>query len=156
MAEDDLTNQGADIPTPAEASSDTPAPEMQHPPDQPAGLGGLQQAPLDPKRATRHGVILNEGESETLDENAMRKQLFGLGDVHLDVTAYLGRASIPLSQFLKLTRGSIIELDQDKDDDVDLVVNGFTLAKGEIKVVGEYVGVEVKRIVRKSKIVYGP
>jgi flagellar motor switch protein FliN/FliY len=53
------------------------------------------------------------------------------------VQVVVGSASLPVSSLLKLGRGAIIPLDHRVGDPVDVVVNGRTIARGEVVVVEE-------------------
>lgn len=77
--------------------------------------------------------------------------LEGLGDIMVEVTAVLGTTLIPIEQFLKLGRGAIVELQQQKDAPMTIQVNGFSFAEGEIRVLEDKVGFAVTKIIDHSK-----
>lgn len=56
-------------------------------------------------------------------------------DIELPVMVRMGHAEMPLGELLKLTPGSILELNRAADSPVDLLVNGKQIAKGEVVVV---------------------
>ena len=86
------------------------------------------------------------------DELRARARLERFGDIVVKVDAVLGRTAMPIEQFLKLGRGAILELDQTKEDDVDLCVNGTVIAKGEICVLEDAIGITVKTIAHKNNM----
>ena len=75
----------------------------------------------------------------------------GLGDIMVEVTAVLGTTNLPIEQFLKLGRGAIVELQQQKNAPMTVLVNGFPFAQGEIRVLGEKVGFAVTTLIDHSK-----
>lgn len=70
-----------------------------------------------------------------------------LGDIPLHVTVRLGKAHMTIQEVLELGKGSIIELDRLAGEDVDLLVNGKLVAKGEIVVIEENFAFRVKKII---------
>ncbi len=68
-------------------------------------------------------------------------------DVELPVSVSFGRASVPLKDVLKLTSGSIVELNRGVSDPVELIVNNCVIARGEVVVVEGNYGVRIQQIV---------
>ncbi|WP_416897175.1 MAG: FliM/FliN family flagellar motor switch protein [Minwuia sp.] len=66
-----------------------------------------------------------------------------LGDVDVDISVVLGRANMPIHQLLKMGRGAVIELDSGVDDLAWILANNKVIARGEIVVTGEHVGISV-------------
>lgn len=60
---------------------------------------------------------------------------------------------MPLSQFLKLGRGAVIDLQSGDSDLVTILANGHPIARGEVGVNGTAVQIEVTELVRKATIV---
>lgn len=71
-------------------------------------------------------------------------------DVPVNVSAVLGRASIPVNQLLRLGRGAVVELDRRVGEPVDIFVNSRLVARGEVIVVGDRLGVTMTEIVRSD------
>ena len=69
-------------------------------------------------------------------------------DVPVQVSAVLGRASIPVNQLLRLGRGAVVELDRRVGEPVDIFVDNRLVARGEVIVVGDRLGVTMTEIVR--------
>src|SRR5438309_1879591 len=69
-----------------------------------------------------------------------------LMDLELPLSIALGRSSLPIRDVLKMTPGSLIELDRRIGELVDLVVHGTTVAKGEVVSVKGNYGVRIKEI----------
>jgi flagellar motor switch protein FliN/FliY len=70
--------------------------------------------------------------------------------VEVPVTISLGKASLPLKETLKLTRGSVVELDRTFNDPVEIVVNGRVVARGDIVVVEDKYAVRIREIHREE------
>jgi len=70
-----------------------------------------------------------------------------LKDVDLNVKIELGRAKMYVEDVLKLTEGSVVELDKLAGDPVDILVNERLVARGEVLVLNENFCVRVNQIV---------
>lgn len=73
--------------------------------------------------------------------------LEALYDVPVQISVVLGRTSMPLSNLLKLVRGAVIELDRTIGEPVDIFVNNKMVAKGEIVVVENKIGVTLTEVI---------
>ena len=69
-----------------------------------------------------------------------------LQDVHLRFTVELGRSQMLIKDVLKLDEGSVVGLDRDIGEEVDILVNGRIFARGRLKLVDEYFGVQITKI----------
>lgn len=70
-------------------------------------------------------------------------------NVGLNVEIVLGKTRMPISQLLKLSRGSIIELDKKIGEPVDVVINDRLVARGDlVKLPEDRVGVSLIEIVK--------
>jgi flagellar motor switch protein FliN/FliY len=67
-------------------------------------------------------------------------------DVELPVSISFGKKEIPMKDVLKLTTGSIIELDRDVNEPVEVLVNHCLIARGEVVVVDGNYGVRIQQI----------
>ena len=59
----------------------------------------------------------------------------------IEVWAVLGKVSIPIHQLLKMGRGAVIALDQSPDDPIEIRANNHLIARGDIVVIEENIGV---------------
>ena len=69
-----------------------------------------------------------------------------LGDVALTVTVELGRVRLPLRELLALQEGSVLELDRLAGAPVDVLANGTPVARGDVVVVGDELGVRISEL----------
>jgi flagellar motor switch protein FliN/FliY len=67
-------------------------------------------------------------------------------DVELPVSISFGRTQLPLKEVLKLTTGSIVELNRAINEPVEILVNHFLVARGEVVVVEGNYGIRIKQI----------
>lgn len=70
-----------------------------------------------------------------------------LAEVELEVTVELGRRKIPLADVLRLTTGSVIELDKLVGEPLAVYANGRLIAEGEAVVIDEQFGIRVTRLI---------
>jgi flagellar motor switch protein FliN/FliY len=84
-------------------------------------------------------------------DSAERKNIGLLMDVPLQIAVELGRTTKKIREILELGQGSIIELDKLAGEPVDIMVNGKTIAKGEVVVIDESFGVRITDIIHPSK-----
>ncbi|HEY8699057.1 MAG TPA: FliM/FliN family flagellar motor switch protein [Rhizomicrobium sp.] len=66
-----------------------------------------------------------------------------LEGVKVEISVVLGRSVIPMHQLLRMGRGAVIELDSKQDDPVTVLANDRAVAKGEIVIQGERIGVSI-------------
>lgn len=70
-----------------------------------------------------------------------------LGDVELDVVVELGRTEMLVEDVLRLTGGSVVELDKLAGDPVDVLVNQRLVARGEVLVLNDNFCIRISEIV---------
>ena len=71
-----------------------------------------------------------------------------LSNVKVEISVVLGRSVIPMHQLLRMGRGAVIELDSRQDDQVVIMANERPVAKGEIVIHGDKIGVSVTEILK--------
>jgi flagellar motor switch protein FliN/FliY len=69
-------------------------------------------------------------------------------DVPVNISAVLGRASLSVAQLLKLGAGTVLELDRKVGEAIDIYVNNRLVARGEVVVVDERLGVTMTEIIK--------
>ena len=79
------------------------------------------------------------------------RQLEAVYDVPVQVSAVLGRATMQVSQLLKLGRGAVVELDRKVGEAIDIYVNNRLVARGEVVVVDERLGVTMTEIIKSDR-----
>ena len=125
------------------------------------------QAGLPPEESEKTDFQLDEikdpesleGETETLlgskepEEGVIRTatDLEAVYDVPVQVSAVLGKTSMEVSQLLKLGRGAVVELDRKVGEAIDIYVNNRLVARGEVVVVDERLGVTMTEIIKTER-----
>jgi len=69
-------------------------------------------------------------------------------DVPVNISAVLGKAHMTVAQLLKLNRGSVLELDRKVGEAIDIFVNNRLVARGEVVVVEDRLGVTMTEIIK--------
>lgn len=87
---------------------------------------------------------------ETAIDAGFTPMLRRLMDLELPLAVALGRAVLPIEDILKITSGSLIELDRSVGEYVDLMVHGTVVARGEIVSVKGNYGVRIKEIISRQ------
>jgi flagellar motor switch protein FliN/FliY len=72
-------------------------------------------------------------------------------DIPVQLTVELGRTKIPIRNILQLAQGSVVELDALAGEPMDVLVNGFLIAQGEVVVVNDKFGIRLTDIVTPSE-----
>src|SRR5476649_29450 len=94
-----------------------------------------------------------ENDDDAPDSRPMNaKDLEAVYDVPVQISAVLGRATMQVSQLLKLGRGAVVELDRKVGEAIDIYVNNRLVARGEVVVVDERLGVTMTEIVKADRI----
>lgn len=90
------------------------------------------------------GPLADTGDGE--DKTAT--DLSTVFDVPVAISAVLGRSSMTVAQLLQLTQGSVLELDRKVGEAIDIYVNNRLVARGEVVIVDERLGVTMTEIIK--------
>lgn len=97
-------------------------------------------------------VGANEAQSVRQAAAASARDLEAVYDIPVQVSAVLGRATMQVSQLLKLGRGAVVELDRKLGEAVDIYVNNRLVARGEVVMVDDNrLGVTMTEIVKAER-----
>ena len=72
-------------------------------------------------------------------------------DIPVQLTVELGRTRIPIKNILQLAQGSVVELEALAGEPMDVLVNGYLIAQGEVVVVNDKFGIRLTDIVTPSE-----
>jgi flagellar motor switch protein FliN/FliY len=105
------------------------------------------------------GLSLNEiaDQSQGQEENPyaigepMANDVTAIYDIPVQISAVLGRSSMKVSQLLKLGRGAVVELDRKVGEAIDIYVNNRLVARGEVVVVEDKLGITMTEIVKSEQ-----
>lgn len=81
----------------------------------------------------------------------MASDVTAIYDIPVQISAVLGRSSMQVSQLLKLGRGAVVELDRKVGEAIDIYVNNRLVARGEVVVVEDKLGVTMTEIVKSDR-----
>jgi flagellar motor switch protein FliN len=73
-------------------------------------------------------------------------------DVPVTVQAILGKSAMEVSQLLKLARGTVVQLDRKVGEAIDIYVNDRLVARGEVVLVEDRLGVTMTEIIKAGQI----
>lgn len=73
-------------------------------------------------------------------------------DIPVQISVVLGKTNMQVSQLLKLGRGAVVELDRKVGEPIDIYVNNRLVARGEVVVVEDRIGVTMTEIIKNDKI----
>jgi flagellar motor switch protein FliN/FliY len=71
-----------------------------------------------------------------------------VGSVKVEISVVLGKAKLPMQQLLRMGRGAVIELDAKQNEQVWILANNKPIARGEIVLQGEKIGVSVTEMLK--------
>jgi flagellar motor switch protein FliN/FliY len=72
-------------------------------------------------------------------------------DVPVNIQAVLGRTHVDVASLLKLTKGSVLELDRKVGEAIDIYVNNRLVARGEVVIVDDRLGVTMTEIIKDGE-----
>ena len=81
----------------------------------------------------------------------MADEVTAIYDIPVQISAVLGRSTMQVSQLLKLGRGAVVELDRKVGEAIDIYVNNRLVARGEVVVVEDKLGVTMTEIVKSDR-----
>jgi flagellar motor switch protein FliN len=103
----------------------------------------------DPQNLPLNELVEQASNTEARPQTA--KNLEAVYDIPVQISAVLGRATMHVSQLLKLGRGAVVELDRKVGEPIDIYVNNRLVARGEVVVVDERLGVTMTEIVKADR-----
>jgi flagellar motor switch protein FliN/FliY len=113
----------------------------------------LELAELENQEPEADGVpaLDNATSDEPQKPPANAKELEAVYDIPVQVSAVLGKTSMQVSQLLKLGRGAVVELDRKVGEAIDIYVNNRLVARGEVVVVEDRLGVTMTEIIKMER-----
>jgi flagellar motor switch protein FliN/FliY len=87
----------------------------------------------------------------TEPRGASHNDLDMIMDIPVQLTVELGRTKMPIKNLLQLAQGSVVELSGLAGEPLDVLINGFLIAQGEVVVINEKLGIRVTDIITPSE-----
>ncbi|MEI8396393.1 MAG: flagellar motor switch protein FliN [Rhodospirillaceae bacterium] len=85
------------------------------------------------------------------DSGSPAKDLEAVYDIPVQISAVLGKSTMQVSQLLKLGRGAVVELDRKVGEAIDIYVNNRLVARGEVVVVEDRLGITMTEIIKSDR-----
>ena len=112
------------------------------------GAAMAEQAAVDtPAAAQPHVFEQFAGEGGATAHNDLDMIL----DIPVQLTVELGRTKMPIKNLLQLAQGSVVELAGMAGEPLDVLINGFLIAQGEVVVVNDKLGIRLTDIITPSE-----
>ncbi|WP_298379590.1 flagellar motor switch protein FliN [Azospirillum sp.] len=93
---------------------------------------------------------LNAGDADDYG-SGVAKDLEAVYDIPVQISAVLGKSTMQVAQLLKLGRGAVVELDRKVGEAIDIYVNNRLVARGEVVVVEDRLGVTMTEIIKSDR-----
>ncbi|PCF94016.1 flagellar motor switch protein FliN [Vreelandella nigrificans] len=85
---------------------------------------------------------------------AQSRDLEMIMDIPVKLTVELGRTKLTIKQLLELAQGSVIELEGLAGEPMDILINGYLIAQGEVVVVEDKYGIRITEIITPSERIH--
>ena len=112
-------------------------------------------APPAASAAAAPAIFAGERVFQPLQNNSgaeiLRGDIDRVLDIPVQLTAELGRARITIKNLLQLSQGSVVELDGLAGEPMDVFINGYLIAQGEVVVVNDKFGIRLTDIITPSE-----
>ena len=105
-----------------------------------------------PENQVPEGADAGDIATDQEDDDPVRTaaDLEAVFDVPVNVSAVLGKTHLEVSNLLKLGRGAVVELDRKVGEAIDIYVNDRLVARGEVVIVEERLGVTMTEIIKSN------
>lgn len=98
---------------------------------------------------TENNMQINDAfQAPDVEEADANISLEAVYDIPVQISAVLGNAEMQVNQLLKLGRGAVIELDRKVGEPVDIYVNNRLIARGEVVIVEDKIGITMTEILK--------
>ncbi len=108
--------------------------------------------PRDPKVINAQPAKMRELNAEAKLNQEQRDNLDLILTVPLEVAVEIGRTRRKIQEILSFSKGSLVVLDKLAGDQVDLLVNGQCIARGDVVVIDDNFGIRITEILQKPDI----
>ena len=112
------------------------------------GAAMAEQASVDPAPAAQPHVFEQFGGAGGATAH---NDLDMILDIPVQLTVELGHTKMPIKNLLQLAQGSVVELAGLAGEPLDVMINGFLIAQGEVVVVNDKLGIRLTDIITPSE-----
>ena len=110
-----------------------------------------QKSSEQPADADQGGPLSGEGVRPFAGKNGTMQDINMVLDIPVTLSVELGRTKVPIKYILQLAQGSVVELDALAGEPMDVLVNGYLIAQGEVVVVNDKFGIRLTDVVTPSE-----
>lgn len=115
-------------------------------------MENAENAENKPTESLSEGDLnMPELEAATGGRATQARDLDAIYDIPVQLAAVLGKADMQVSQLLKLGRGAVVELDRKVGEAIDIYVNNRLVARGEVVVVEDRLGITMTEIIKADR-----
>ena len=97
------------------------------------------------------GVLSGDSSNAFSSSDAKIDDISRVLDIPVQLSVELGRTKVPIRHILQLGQGSVVELDALAGEPMDVLVNGYLIAQGEVVVVNDKFGIRLTDVVTPSE-----
>ena len=119
------------------------------------GMADWAEALLEQKSAEpapeQGGVLSGDTSRSFSSSDAPINDINRVLDIPVQLSVELGRTKVPIKHILQLGQGSVVELDALAGEPMDVLVNGYLIAQGEVVVVNDKFGIRLTDVVTPSE-----
>ncbi len=103
-----------------------------------------------PEEGAEEGTAVDDVVADAMGEEGEGMNLEAVYEIPVEVSVVLGKTTMPISQLLKLGRGAVVELERKVGEAVDVYVNNRLIAKGEVVIVEDRIGITMTEILKSE------
>lgn len=96
-------------------------------------------------------AVATTGDDDDEDASRTASDLETVFDIPVQVSAVLGRSRMQVSQLMRIGKGAVVELDRKVGEAIDIYVNNRLVARGEVVVVDDRLGVTMTEIIKGNR-----
>ena len=121
------------------------------------GMADWAEALLEQKAAEpgsdqqQGGVLTGDSPKPFTNADGTTSDINMVLDIPVQLSVELGRTKVPIKHILQLGQGSVVELDALAGEPMDVLVNGYLIAQGEVVVVNDKFGIRLTDVVTPSE-----
>ncbi|MGH1351340.1 MAG: flagellar motor switch protein FliN [Methyloligellaceae bacterium] len=116
-----------------------------------AGQGADEAGQPNTEAVTSDAATDGVPQGEVLEGHKTAQDLEAVFDVPVSISAVLGRTHMEVSELLRLESGDVIELDRKVGEAIDIYVNNRLIARGEVVLVDEKLGITMTEIIKTER-----
>ncbi len=116
-----------------------------------ANAGAVAANASESENSGNGDVALDDGAEGEIEGQRTAQDLEAVFDVPVSISAVLGRTHMEVSELLRLESGDVIELDRKVGEAIDIYVNNRLIARGEVVLVDEKLGITMTEIIKTER-----